>query len=257
VHGLKKILLVTIILILTAVPILGATRVSAKNAMAPSMGKAVILSSLNQIFPMGYYETYIALRLKQAGYTTTLVADRNVTLDFLTTQLNSYDIIIWRTNTYTWNHNTYFYVGEEMNAATEQKYAVDFSQGWVNGMAGIMGVTTDFISEHFPTGSLNHVKLMILISSQSSDFGPIMATAGATSVIFCNGVVNSGFGVMDDLTSELVDYMAGGMTVYNAVFSTVNYLNNQQNQLRSNLDDLYTPPFWFAGSSSLTITAPY
>jgi len=61
---------------------------------------------------------------------------------------------------------------------------------------------------------------------------------------------------MDDLTSNLIDYLASGENVYNAVFNSVNYLNNQagvQDQLRSNIDDAYIPPFWFSGSSSLTI----
>ena len=209
---------------------------------------------------MGYYERYMALRLKQAGYATTFLTDNNVTIDFLVNNLNNYDIVIWRTNTYSWNHNTYFYVGEIANGATEQKYAADFGQGWLNANAGVLGITTNFISEHFTPGTLNHVKLMILISSRSGDFGPTMVTAGATSVIFCNGVINMGFGLLDDLTSQLVDYLTAGLTVYAAVFNSVNYLNNQAgqpNQLRSNIDDAYTPPFWFAGSSSLTIVSTY
>ena len=262
VQELKKVL-IAIILVLSMIPFLAVAHpVSAlvMRAPAPQQGKAIILSSINQIFPLGYYETYMALRLKQAGYATTFLADRNVTVDFLVNQLNNYDIVIWRTNTYTWNHEVYFYVGEMVNGATEQKYATDFSQGWINGNAGIFGITKEFINEHFTAGTLSNVKLMILISSHSSDFGPTMVTAGASSVIFCNGVINIGFGLMDDLTSQLVDYLASGMNVYNAVFDSVNYLNNQagqQDQLRSNIDDAYTPPFWFAGSSSLTIASSY
>lgn len=262
VQELKKVL-IAIILVMTTIPFLAGTHPVAALAMrapAPPQGKAIILSSINQIFPLGYYETYMALRLKQAGYATTFLADRNVTVDFLVNQLNNYDIVIWRTNTYSWNHEVYFYVGEMVNGATEQKYATDFSQGWINGNAGIFGITKEFINEHFTAGTLSNVKLMILISSHSSDFGPTMVTAGASSVIFCNGVINIGFGLMDDLTSQLVDYLASGMNVYNAVFDSVNYLNNQagqQDQLRSNIDDAYTPPFWFAGSSSLTISSSY
>ncbi|MFI5448296.1 MAG: hypothetical protein ACHQ03_00765 [Candidatus Bathyarchaeia archaeon] len=257
---MKKIL-VAVMLLLTTLPFLAhPVAAMAMRAPAPPTGKAVILSSINRIFPLGYYENYMALRLKQAGYTTTFLTDGNVTIDFLVNQLNNYDIVIWRTMTYTWNHVVYFYVGESVNGATEQKYAADVSQGWINGNAGIFGITSNFISEHFTTGTLNNVKLMILLSSHSSDFGPTMVSAGATSVIYCNGVINMGFGLMDDLTSQLVDYLASGMNVYNAVFDSVNYLNNQagqQDQLRSNIDDAYTPPFWFSGSSSLTIASAY
>jgi hypothetical protein len=202
---------------------------------------------------MGYYETYMASRLRSARYAVTFLADKSVTINFLLTQINSYDIVIWRTNTYTWNHVTYYYVGELANTATEQKYASDFSSGWINANAGILGVTEDFISHHFTTGTLSHVKLMILISSDSSNIGSLLVRAGASSVIFCLGYVNLSFGILDDLTSQLVSYLTSGLNVYNSVFDTVNPYNNQAQLLRDPLDTNYMPPFWFDGSSSLTI----
>lgn len=203
--------------------------------------------------PMGYYETYMSSRLRSAGYAVTFLVDKSVTINFLLTQLNSYDIVLWRTNTYTWNHVLYYYIGEVANAATQQKYASDFSAGWINANAGILGVTTNFISHHFSTGTLSHVKLMLLISSQSSDIGPMFVRAGTSSVIFCLGQINLGFGILDDLTSQLVSYLANGMNVYTSVFNTVNPYNNQGQLLRDPLDVNYSPPFWFAGSSTLTI----
>ena len=259
---MRKIQLAVSILVLIIISMASLTapvRASGRVFKAPNLGKAVILSSLNKEFPLGYYEQYIALRLSQIGYTTTFLTDGNVTVDFLVNQLNNYNIVIWRTDIYTWSHVEYFYVGESVNAATEQKYAADFAQGWINANAGILGITTNFIQEHFTNNTLGNVQLMILEGSNTGDIGPLFVNAGAQSVIYCNGLINLDYGLMDDLTADMIDYLCSGQTVYSAVFNSVNYLNNQNgsdaNQLRSNIDDAYTPPFWFSGSSSLTITS--
>ena len=259
---MRKIQLAVSILVLIIIPMAALTApvmASGRAFRAPNLGKALILSSLNKEFPLGYYERYIALRLGQIGYSTTFLTDGNVTIDFLVNQMNNYNIVLWRTDIYTWNHVEYFYVGESVNAATELKYAADFSQGWINANAGILGITTNFIQEHFTNNTLSNVQLMIIEGSNTGDIGPLFVNAGAQSVIYCNGLINLDYGLMDDLTANMIDYLCSGETVYNAVFSSVNYLNNQngsdQNQLRSNIDDAYTPPFWFSGSSSLTIVS--
>jgi len=258
---LRKVQLAVSILVLIIIPMASLTApvlASGREYKAPTLGKAVILSTLNKVFPLSYYEKYMALRLSEAGYSTTFLTDGNVTVDFLVNQLNSYDIVIWRTDIYTWSHVEYFYIGESVNAATEQKYAEDFSQGWLNANAGIFGASVNFFTEHFTNNTLGNVKLMILEGSNTGDIGPIFASAGAQSVIYCNGLINLDYGLMDDLTANLIDYLCSGETVYSAVFNSVNYLNNQagvQDQLRSNIDDAYIPPFWFSGSSSLTIVS--
>lgn len=251
-RNLKRILFTVIVLLVLVTPVASVAAAGLPQPVA--RGKAVILSSLNSILPMGYFETYIAAQLTNAGYSVTFLKDKSVTVDFLVNQLNNYNVVIWRTNTYTWNHVLYYYVGETRNGVTEQKYASDLSQGSLNSNAGIFGVTAGFIANHFKSGSLNNVKLMILISSESSIFGPTMVKAGANSVIFCNGFISLSYGLVDDLTSQLVSYLSSGMTVYNSVYDTVNPYNNQANLLRDSLDSAYSPPFWFGGSSSLTIT---
>jgi len=250
---LKKIVSFAIILLVLASPV-SVAATTLPRAPTHTQGKAVILSSLNSIMPMGYYETYIAAQLTNAGYSVTFLKDKSVTVNFLVNQLNNYNIVIWRTNTYSWNHVTYYYVGETVNGVTEQKYASDLSQGSLNANAGIFGVTASFLSNHFKPGTLNHVKLMILISSDSNIFGPTMIKAGASSVIFCIGLVSLSYGLIDDLTSQLVSYLSSGLNVYTSVFDTVNPYNNQADLLRDPLDNAYSPPFWFGGSSTLTIS---
>ena len=249
---LKATISFAIILLVLASPV--SVAAATLPHPTPTLGKAVILSSLNSIMPMGYYETYIAAQLTNAGYSVTFLKDRNVTVNFLVNQLNNYNIVIWRTNTYSWNHATYYYVGETVNRATEQKYASDLIQGSLNANAGIFGVSAGFLSNHFKPGTLNHVKLMILISSDSNIFGPTMIKAGASSVIFCIGLITLSYGLIDDLTSQLVSYLSSGLNVYTSVFNTINPYNNQADLLRDPLDSAYSPPFWFSGSSTLTIS---
>jgi hypothetical protein len=201
---------------------------------------------------MHLYGDIISNDLKHAGYQVTFVNDSAVTIDFLLTQLNNYDVIIWRTNTYTFAHTTYWYVGEVVNGVTQQKYASDFSQGWIDGNAGILGVDLDFFNNHFSPGSLSNVKLILLISSNSDAVGQVLVSAGAHAVVVCNGVISLEFGIMDDLTGQLVSYLAGGNDVYDAVFNTVApYASNMTP--KDPLDTVYAPPFWYLGDGTVTI----
>jgi len=245
---MKRILLSLLLLLVIALP----TSVAAVPIKAPVQHNAVILSSLNALVPLGYYGRLMISNLKRAGYNVTFLADNAVTLDFLTQHLNDYDVVIWRTNTFNYVHTTYWYVGEKVNDATAQKYAYYFANGWINGHAGILGVSQDFVNEYFPAQSLNHVKLMMLISSDGNSIAPQFITAGVSSVIFCNGPISLQFGLIDDLTNALVTYLTIGRTVLTAVYNTVSPFN-QGEQLEDNLDSTYTPPFWFLGSASLTL----
>ena len=246
---MKKILFVVILALVIAFP----TSVAALPTPAPVQRNAVVLSPLNALVPLGYYGMLMISNLKHAGYNVTYLADNEVTIDFLVNHLNDYDVVIWRTNTFTLMHTTYWYVGERVDDATAQKYAYDFAQGWITGQAGILGVTQDFINEYFTSNSLNHVKLMLFISSYGNSLAPQFVTAGVTSIIFCNGAITLQFGLIDDLTNALVTYLATGQNVLTSVYKTVSPFNQGQ-QPEDNLDSTYAPPFWFMGNGSLTLT---
>jgi len=257
---MRKIFFAAIIVVLMAVPVVNANSVfgMSTSTISPSLApgpenSAVILSSLDQVYPMGQYDTELTYYLGQAGYHVTTIANTNVTIDFLLNQLNNYSIVIWRTNTYTWEHIEYWYIGQLANAQVEQEYAGDFAQGYMNGNAGILGVSLNFFSEHFNTpGMLSNVKLMIVISTDSDAFAGFLLNAGAGTVIFCNGPVSLGFGLMDDLTTQVIGDMVAGQTVYSAVYNAVSpYVQNSNPE--DPLDTSYTPPFWFQGNATLTL----
>lgn len=260
---MRKIFFAALIAILVAVP---AVSVSANPVFGYSSllitppyvtssanNKAVILSSLDQVYPMGQYDRELTYYLGQAGYQVTTIKNTNVTINLLLTQLNNYSIIIWRTNTYTWKHIEYWYVGQLADAQLQTQYANDFVLGNMNGNAGIVGVSLNFFGEYFTTpGMLSNVKLMVLISTDSDAFATYFSNVGAQTVIFCNGPVALGFGLMDDLTTQVIGDMVAGQTVYAAVFNAVSpYVQNSNPE--DPLDSSYSPPFWYEGNGTLTI----
>jgi hypothetical protein len=214
-----------------------------------SQKTAVILSSLEQVYPMGHYDEMITYYLQHAGYQVTTLTNTQVTVDFLLTQLNNYNIVIWRTNTYTWKHIEYWYVGQLANSGVQTKYQNDFVQGYMNGNAGIVGISLNFFANHFTSGMLSNVKLMMLIATDSESFASFLLTAGAQAVVFSNGPIDLRFGTIDDLTNQLAASLSMGQTLYTSVYGTVSpFIQN------SNNEDPYTPPFWYQGDGTLTIT---
>ncbi len=243
---MKRIFLAAMIVVLITIPLVAVAPVSAQ-----SQHKAVILSSLESLFPMGFYGKMISYELAHAGYQVTFLSNTAVTIDFLLTQLNNYDVVIWRTQTYNWKHATYWYVGQKLNSATQGKYGADIAQGWINGNAGIVGVNTDFFSNHFSSGLLSNVKLIILLSSNSFAIAGYFSNAGSRAVVFCNGAISLSFGLIDDLTGMLLANLAAGHTLYDSVYNTLSPFQNTQP--RDPLDSTYTPPFWYLGDSTLTL----
>ena len=255
---MQKIFFAALIVVLVAVPVstvrpvLGSSSLIAPPLHSAGQKTAVILSSLEQVYPMGQYAKDMEYYLQSSGYQVSMLTNTQVTLDFLLTQLNNYDIVIWRTNTYNWKHVEYWYVGELASSGAETEYQSDFAQGYINGNAGIIGVSLGFFSEHFTTGTLSNVKLMILISTDSDSFAQFFLTAGANTVIFSNGAISLAFGEIDDLTNQVVASLSTGQDVYAAVYGVVSPFVQNAN-IEDPLDTSYTPPFWYQGNGTLTI----
>jgi hypothetical protein len=241
-------------MVLVGIPLAPIAQVSglAPPLTPPSQHNAIILSSLESLYPMGYFYTEIKYELARAGYQVTMVKNTAVTFDFLTTQLNNYQVVIWRTGEYVYHHKTYWYVGETPNSATMSKYSSDFSLGWANMNAGVMGIGLEFFNEHFPSGSLSNVKLMVVLASDSIVFGNYFVTAGAKAVISVNGYLPLAFGYVDDSTAALFAGLVSGQTVNEAVYQTVSPYSNTE--ARDPLDNNYQAPLWYLGNGAETIT---
>jgi hypothetical protein len=160
---------------------------------------------------------------------------------------------VWRTNIYTWSHVVYWYLGERNNDGVEQKYSSDFASGWLNDRTGIVGFSPDFITNHLGPNSLTGVRLMIFMASQGNAMTPQFLTAGVSSIIYCNGNISVQYGLIDDLTVQMVAYLVQGRTVNDAVTATVSPFSQGSQDQPIYLDTIYAPPFWYAGNDSLTI----
>jgi len=210
----------------------------------------LILSSLEKYVPTGY-SAQIQNYLTKAGYKVTLIKDTDVTLELLTTQLNNYDIVIWRTNIYDWAHVMYWYVGEISNRATLQAYATDFAAKRVDNTNGILGVSLDFFTYHFGPGSLSNIQLAVLISSTSSFLGQVLLRAGVKAVIDYYGSFSLTFDMIDYVTQLIIRFLSMGSTVKDSVWEVIKRFLNQK--LANPLDSSYVPQIWWMGDSTLKI----
>ncbi len=190
--------------------------------------------------------------LTQAGYNVTYLHDTQVTLNVLTTQLNDYDIVLWRTNAYNWHHVDYWYVGELTNQATLSAYASDVQQGWLDNTNAILGISIDFVAEHFPTGSLNHVKFMMVVSSISVDVALIFLKAGVKSIVDYYGAFSLTLYTIDYTDAQIMRRLASfGQNVHDAVWDTVSAFSNAR--LRDPIDSVVIPPVWYLGDGLLKL----
>jgi hypothetical protein len=220
--------------------------------LADTQQKALILSSIDELSPMRIYDLNNMMNsLTQAGYAVTYVADGAVTLDLITTQLNGYDVIIWRTNVYEHAHIIYYYVGQLDSATTALSYASDFASGALDNSHGILGASIDFFNEHFSNGSLSSVKVVVLVTSMSSSIANILVDAGVKSVIYFEGVFSLQFGIVDYLTSVVVRFLASGYDVMDSVSVTMAPFLNLT--LEDPLDSLSLPLLVYTGDYVLTI----
>ena len=135
-ENMRKTVLIALIVAVAILPMFAANQVFATNALispplfaAQPQKTAVILDSLDKVYPMGLYGKLIIGQLQSVGYQVTILKNGNVTLDFLVNQLDNYSLVIWRTDSYTWQHREFWYVGQLSSSALQAEYASDFSQG--------------------------------------------------------------------------------------------------------------------------------
>ncbi len=229
------------------------TVLSASSVAAQSQHRALILSPISAYNPWRPVDlTCIQNSLAQAGYNVTYLENTAVTVSLLTTQLNNYDIVVWRSNVYVHNHITYYYVGQLNDPTTQQAYASDFASGWLDDSHGILGASIDFFADHFGQGSLSNVKLVVLIASMSDSIASTFLSAGATSIIDFTGVFSLQFGIADDLTHGIFDFLAQGNSVADSVSNTMHPFQNMI--LEDPLDILTLPSVAYSGDSTVTIT---
>ncbi len=221
----------------------------------PSMGsmpvtpryqpRALILSSTQNHYPMLYVDR-ITSELTQAGYNVTFLNSNTISLNLFTaTQLDQYDIVIWRTDNYVLGNTTYWYLGQQNNQ-TAYEGAIGIRSIEVSN--GMLAVDANFFNTNFAPNSLTHIKLAILMASMSITIAQALVTAGVQTTIDLYQPLLAPPSLLDWATWSLVGYLTTGSNVRDAIYKTIyNY------DYASSLDDSYLPPLSFLGNGNLQI----
>ena len=206
--------------------------------------RALILSSTQNQYPMQYLNR-VTTELQDAGYNTTFLSGSAITVNFLTTQLDQYDVLIWRTDTYILGNTTYWYLGQQGNQTT---YAGTIGIKTIDVENGMLAVSADFFSNNFGPNSLSHVKLAILESSMSITIAQVLIAAGVETTIDLYKTLDAPPSLFDWVTLSLIGYLTTGSTVRDAIYKTIyNY------DYVGSLDDSYLPPISFLGDGNLQV----
>jgi hypothetical protein len=206
--------------------------------------RALILASTQKQYPMLYLDK-VTTDLKEAGYNVTFLSSSSISINFITKQLDQFDILIWRTDTYLRGNTTYWYLGQQYNETT---YAGAIGIGPIDVSNGMIAVSDAFFSNNFGPDSLAHVKLAILIANMSITIGQAFIAAGVKTTIDFYQTLDAPSSLFDWVTWSLVGYLTTGSTVRDAVYKTIyNY------EYAGSLDDSYLPPISFLGNGNLQI----
>ena len=206
--------------------------------------QALILSSTQKEYPMQYL-TQVSSELRQAGYNVTFLSGSSITIRLISTQLDRYNLVIWRTDSFTLGNSTYWYLGDADN---ETSYEGAIGIGTVAVSNGMIAVNQEFFNKTYETNSLAHVKLAILISSMSITVAQSFIAAGVTTTIDFYQDLQAPPSLFDWVTQSLIGYLTGGNTVNGAIYKTIyNY------EYAGSLDDSYLPPISYLGNGNLLL----
>ena len=194
------------------------------------------------------YVDRVTVELKQAGYNVTFLNSNTISLTLFTaTQLDQYDIVIWRTDTYILGNTTYWYIGEQNN----ESYAGAIGIRTIAVSKGMLAVSQGFFSNNFPPNSLTHIKLAILMSSMSITIAEALIAAGVKTTIDLYQTIDWTIAppsLLDWVTWSLVGYLTTGNDVRDSVYKTIyNY------EYVGSTQDNSLPPISFLGNGNLQI----
>jgi len=194
------------------------------------------------------YLDRVTAELKEAGYNVTFLSSNTISINLFTAaQLDQYDIVIWRTDTYVLGNTTYWYLGEQNN----ESYAGAMGIRSIAVSNGMLAVNEIFFSINFPQSSLTHVKLAILMSSMSITIAQALIAAGVRTTIDLYQTFDSTVAppsLLDWVTWSLVGYLTTGIDVRDSVYKTIyNY------EYAGSVQDTYLPPISFLGDGNLQI----
>ena len=239
---MQKTMLFAFMALAIFVPPLGSTPISPSN-----QPRALIISSTQSQYPM-LYSDKVTAELKQAGYNVTFLDSNTITLNLFTAaQLDQYEIVVWRTDTYILGNTTYWYLGEQNN----ESYAGSIGVRTIAVTNGMLAVDQEFFTSNFAPNSLSNIQLAILMSSMSITIAESLIAAGVKATIDLYQAIDWTIAppsLLDWVTWSLVGYLTTGNDVSDSVYKTIyNY------EYAGSISDSSLPPISYLGNGSLKI----
>ena len=239
---MQKTMLFAFMALAIFVPPLGSTPISPSNQQ-----RALIISSTQSQYPM-LYSDRVTAELEQAGYNVTFLDSNTITLNLFTAaQLDQYEIVVWRTDTYILGNTTYWYLGEQNN----ESYAGSIGVRTIAVTNGMLAVDQEFFTSNFAPNSLSNIQLAILMSSMSITIAQSLIAAGVKATIDLYQAIDWTIAppsLLDWTTWSLIGYLTTGNDVSDSVYKTIyNY------DFTGSISDSSLPPISYLGNGSLKI----
>jgi len=209
---------------------------SASNATAVPMfadneKQAAFISPLEDWNPTWHTEEYVSL-LENAGYHVDFVLGENASISFLKTRLGDYDLIILRTDSFTYEGNNFYCSGEAATFEARKTYANEIEDGQIQ-VAACVGFNALLISNSYPAGSLRR-GLVTVLDGYSADLGQAFIEAGEAAFVgYYDDAYSLSWGRLDALSLQWLKYASQGYSIKESVLMLYGYLNRGHGETAS------------------------
>jgi hypothetical protein len=165
-------------------------------------------------------DTYVSV-LQKAGYQVDVFLNGNVSIAFLETSLSNYDLIIFRTDSFSYEGAQYFCAGDPVSPNTPAAFANQILLQEVQ-VSACVGFSLKFIQHNYSPGSLHG--LVYVLASASYQLSYVLRSAGASVFLGFTMDFSVRWGRMDAMTQKFFSYLADGYSVNDAIMRLSLYL---------------------------------
>lgn len=187
----------------------------------PVSKQALFLSPLERWIPTWNLEGYVSL-LERAGYRVDLLFSENVSISFLRSGLANYDIIILRTDSFSWEGFNYYCSGDPVTFEARSRYAAEVSDRQLH-IGACVGFSFKFIQSNYPANSLR-AGMVFVMDGYSAEMSSVFLAAGSAVYVGYYDGYPLVWGRMDALSLKWLSFLSKGYPVKTAVPMLYNYL---------------------------------
>ena len=195
--------------------------------LSSSDKQAVFISPLERWEPTWHRKEYVSL-LENAGYHVDVVLDEDASISFLKTGLASYDVIVLRTDSFTYEGYSYYCAGDDVTAKSRADFAAEISQHEVQ-VGACVGFSGAFIRDNYPANSLRK-GLVFVVDGYSADLSSSFLKAGSAVYVGYYDANTLAWGRTDCMSLKWLSYMARGDSVKDATLNLYVYVNRGHGQ---------------------------